>query len=212
MIKVFRFDNDIEFSSNTYVIGEKDHPCVVIDLGTNNSRVIEYIKDNHLGSCLGVLLTHGHYDHIRGLNKFFEEFKNTTLFIDQNEEAFLVDTRLNGSYRHDEEVVIEHKNIYLLDDEDEIDFHNGMMFKVIETPFHTKGSICFLYQKENALFTGDTLFKNSIGRTDLPTGSERCVNSSLQKIKALNPTLNIYPGHGELTTLEKELKYNLYLK
>ncbi len=211
MVKTFRFDNDTkEFSANTYVIGEKSGPCIVIDLGSTQTRVISYIKENHT-SCLGILLTHGHFDHIRGLNNFLKEF-NCTVFIDFNDKDFLTDSKLNGSkYSEENQVIVKTTNIYELDDEDEINFGNGYLFKVIETPFHTNGSVCYLCEKENALFSGDTLFKGSIGRTDLPTGSERLVNSSLKKLLNLNPKLVVYPGHGETTTLEKEISSNPYL-
>lgn len=211
MVKTFRFDNDTkEFSANTYVIGEKGGPCIVIDLGSTQTRVISYIKENHT-SCLGILLTHGHFDHIRGLNNFLKEF-NCTVFIDFNDKDFLTDSKLNGSkYSEKNQVIVKTTNIYELDDEDEINFGNGYLFKVIETPFHTNGSVCYLCEKENALFSGDTLFKGSIGRTDLPTGSERLVNSSLKKLLNLNPKLVVYPGHGETTTLEKEISSNPYL-
>lgn len=211
MVKTFRFDNDTkEFSANTYVIGEKGGPCIVIDLGSTQTRVISYIKENHT-SCLGTLLTHGHFDHIRGLNNFLKEF-NCTVFIDFNDKDFLTDSKLNGSkYSEENQVIVKTTNIYELDDEDEINFGNGYLFKVIETPFHTNGSVCYLCEKENALFSGDTLFKGSIGRTDLPTGSERLVNSSLKKLLNLNPKLVVYPGHGETTTLEKEISSNPYL-
>lgn len=211
MVKTFRFDNDTkEFSANTYVIGEKGGPCIVIDLGSTQTRVISYIKENHT-SCLGILLTHGHFDHIRGLNNFLKEF-NCTVFIDFNDKDFLIDSKLNGSkYSEENQVIVKATNIYELDDEDEINFGNGYLFKVIETPFHTNGSVCYLCEKENALFSGDTLFKGSIGRTDLPTGSERLVNSSLKKLLNLNPKLVVYPGHGETTTLEKEISSNPYL-
>lgn len=211
MVKTFRFDNDTkEFSANTYVVGEKGGPCVVIDLGSTQTRVISYIKENHT-SCSGILLTHGHFDHIRGLNNFLKEF-NCTVFIDFNDKEFLTDSKLNGSkYSEENQVIINTNNIYELDDEDEINFGNGYLFKVIETPFHTNGSVCYLCEKENALFSGDTLFRGSIGRTDLPTGSERLVNSSLKKLLNLNPKLVVYPGHGETTTLDKEISSNPYL-
>lgn len=211
MVKTFRFDNDTkEFSANTYVVGEKGGPCIVIDLGSTQARVISYIKENHT-SCSGILLTHGHFDHIRGLNNFLKEF-NCTVFIDFNDKEFLTDSKLNGSkYSEENQVIIKTNNIYELDDEDEINFGNGYLFKVIETPFHTNGSVCYLCEKENALFSGDTLFRGSIGRTDLPTGSERLVNSSLKKLLNLNPKLVVYPGHGETTTLEKEISSNPYL-
>lgn len=211
MVKTFRFDNDTkEFSANTYVIGEKGGPCIVIDLGSTQTRVISYVKENHT-SCLGILLTHGHFDHIRGVNNFLKEF-NCTVFIDFNDKDFLTDSKLNGSkYSEENQVIVKTTNIYELDDEDEINFGNGYLFKVIETPFHTNGSVCYLCEKENALFSGDTLFKGSIGRTDLPTGNERLVNSSLKKLLNLNPKLVVYPGHGETTTLEKEISSNPYL-
>ena len=212
MVKIFRFDNDRdEFSGNTYVVGEKGGPCVVIDLGTTQNRVIDYIKENHT-SCRGILLTHGHFDHIRGVSKFLETF-SCTVFISRNDDELLTDSRLNGSkYEDEKEVILNIGNKYLLDDEDEINFGNGLFFKVIETPFHTNGSVCFLYEKENALFTGDTLFRGSIGRTDLPRGNERVVNDSLTKLSRLDKNLRIYPGHGELSTLDNELKNNYFFK
>lgn len=212
MIKVFNFDNSgNDFSANTYVVGEKGGPCVVIDLGSNQQRVIDYIELNH-SSCSGVLLTHGHFDHIKGINNFLKTF-NCTVFIDEFDDELLENPRLNGSASLlNEKITVKVGNKYLLNDEDEINFGNGLLFKTIETPFHTQGSVCYLYEKEQALFTGDTLFKNSIGRTDLPRGNERLVSSSLEKIKKLDENLKIYPGHGEMTTLKKELQTNPYLK
>ena len=209
MIKTFYFNNN---SSNTYVIGELNKPAIVIDLGDATNKVTDYINNYHLGSCLGVLLTHGHYDHIRGLNNFFKHFPNTTLFVQFDEDKLLTDTFLNCSKMCGESITVQHQNKYLFDDEDEIKFYDNLMFKVIQTPFHTKGSTCFLCEKENALFTGDTLFKGSIGRTDLPTGNNKTVNDSLKKIINLNPELNIYPGHGDLTNLKRELRYNMFLR
>ena len=211
MVKIFRFDNDTsEFSANSYVVGDVGSNCVVIDLGSNQTRVIDFIKNNFT-SCSGILLTHGHFDHIRGINKFIKTF-NSTIFIDHNDEELLTNARLNGSATFNDYVTVNSSNIYLLDDEDEINFGNGLLFKVIETPFHTYGSVCYLCKKENALFTGDTLFKDSIGRTDLPGGNERLVNDSLKKLINLDPSLKIYPGHGDETTLKRELEKNYYLK
>ena len=208
MIKVFRFDNDrFEFSANTYVVGIKNGPCVVIDLGTTQSRVIDYIKENHT-SCSGILLTHGHFDHIRGINKFLEQF-NCTIFINEKDADYLDDSRLNGSGKS--EIIVKSQNRYLLDDEDEINFGNNLLFKVVETPFHTPGSVCFLYENENALFTGDTLFKGSIGRTDLPGGKEKLVESSLNKLKTLDHELKVFPGHGDETTLKHEIETNYFM-
>ena len=212
MVKIFRFDSeyDDEFCSNSYVIGEKGGPFILVDIGSTSDRILSYVKDNHT-SCLGVLLTHGHFDHIRGLEKFLSYY-DCTVFIDKDEEEKLHNSRLNCSKMNGEDLTIELNNVYLLDDEDEINFINKYYIKVIETPFHTNGSVCYLLKSENALFSGDTLFKGSIGRSDLPTSSNRTIVESLKKIKKLDPSLTVYPGHGEITTLKKELENNIYLK
>lgn len=210
MIKIFNFDNFTKICSNTYVIGEYKGPCVVVDLGIDTDIVIDYIKNNHT-SCLGLLLTHGHFDHIRGINNFLKEFY-CTIFIDENDKKLLEDSKLNCSFYGGENISVDSDNIYLLDDEDEINFGNKYYFKVIETPFHTLGSVCYLLKSENALFTGDTLFKKSIGRTDLPHGDSSLINSSLKKILELNDELIIYPGHGDTSDLKYEKQYNKYLK
>ena len=212
MVKTFRFDTDThEFSANTYVVGEKGGRCVVIDLGSTQDRVIDYIKENFT-SCSGILLTHGHFDHIRGIKKFLDTF-SCTVFVHQDDSELLSNAKLNGShyFESNNDVSLNLSNLYLLDDEDEIDFKNGYVFKVISTPLHTNGSVCFLSEKENALFTGDTLFKGSIGRTDLPKGNERLISSSLKKLLKLDDNLKIYPGHGDETTLKKEKENNIYL-
>ena len=85
-------------------------------------------------------------------------------------------------------------------------------FKVIFTPGHTCDSICFYFEKEKVLFTGDFLFKDTIGRTDLPTGSSSDMEKSLNVIKNYPEDITIYPGHGPMSTLEKEFKNNMYLK
>ena len=111
-------------------------------------------------------------------------------------------------------------NKILVDDEDEIDFKDGYVLKVIQTSGHTRGSVCYLVNKENALFSGDTLFKDGIGRTDLPTGSIKEKNfkdvidtdkikemrKSLEKLSKLDPNLVVYPGHGDPTTIKNEFK------
>lgn len=210
MIKVFNFDNSTKICSNTYVIGDYKGPCVVIDLGNDSDEIINYVKKNHT-SCLGILLTHGHFDHIRGINHFLETF-NCTVFIDEKEVKFLKDSNLNCSMYANENINVDTSNIYLLDDEDEINFGNKYYFKVIETPFHTIGSVCYLLKSENALFSGDTLFRKSIGRTDLPTGNQNSIKTSLKKLLTLEENYDVYPGHGDITNLEYEKKYNNYLK
>lgn len=210
MIKTFRYEDDLdEFSANSYVVGDKGGPCVVIDLGSTTDRVIKYIKANHSG-CSGILLTHGHWDHIRGIPKFLESFPGTTVFIDENDDKLLIDSYLNCSKSMEVKDGVVDIEPYRIEDGDELKFSTNLVFEVIETPFHTLGSVCFLYKHENALFTGDTLFKGSVGRTDLPHSAGRMQSQSMAKLKNLDPSLRIYPGHGDDTVLGKELKENIY--
>lgn len=204
MIKTFRFNDPDEIVANTYVIGDKDRGCVIIDLGRYDDRIKKYIKENHNSIVNGLLLTHGHFDHISGINDFLKEY-SPTLFIKREEDKLLTDTRLNCSCTFSKDVIVDYQNKYLLDDEDEINFGNGYVFKVIETKGHTEGSVCYLLNKENALFSGDTLFKNCIGRCDLPTGSIKDMRISLEKLSKLDENLIVYPGHGEPTILKKEV-------
>jgi len=205
MIKSFIFNTDDELIANSYIIGKENKGCVIVDLGCFNKRISEYIKSKHNGIVYGVLLTHGHFDHIKGLNDFLKEY-TPTIFIHEDEVEFLENTRLNCSSVGNDDVIVNYSNIYRLDDEDEIRFADNMLFKVIHTPGHTRGSVCYLYESENALFSGDTLFKNTIGRCDLPSGSKKAMDNSLKKLSLLDENIVVYPGHGETTTIKKEFK------
>lgn len=196
--------NHGEFA-NTYVIGEQGEDCIIVDPGYNESESLNKYVTLHHKSVKGILLTHGHFDHILGLKNYLG-IENIPVFMFESEIEFL-DNDKHSLFKG----LSIHINPYGLDDEDEIKLI-GLNIKVIHTPFHTSGSVCYLIESINAIFTGDTLFKNSIGRTDLPTGSQRMVEASLQKLKSLSPDLKVYPGHGSLTTLDRELKYNPYFK
>lgn len=211
MIKIFQCNDKIDdFYSNSYIIGNKNEPCIIIDPSRNDDKYINYLKENH-PSCLGIIITHGHWDHIRGSEKVLDLYPSTTVFIDENDAECLINPRLNCSYITTSKEKTINIEPYRLEDEDEIRFKN-FNFKIIETPFHSRGSICILLEAENALFTGDTLFKGTIGRTDLPHSCKKEQQNSLNKLKKLDPDLKIYPGHGEMTTLKNELENNIYLK
>jgi Zn-dependent hydrolases, including glyoxylases len=121
----------------------------------------------------------------------------------------LEDPFLNGSesFKLAKHILIQDIKPYAVDDEDEIRL-SSFLFKVIATPFHTEGSICFYLPKEKALFSGDTLFHLSVGRTDLPGGCERFKASSLRKLLMLPDETTVYPGHEGNTTIGKERIYN----
>jgi glyoxylase-like metal-dependent hydrolase (beta-lactamase superfamily II) len=212
MVKVFYFDeSQKEFSANTYVLGKVGGNCVVIDLGSTDPKIYEYIK-SHYESCSAILLTHGHFDHIRGISKFLKQFKdqNIPIYLNEKDKELLKDPRINAAFLNNENTKVD-IDIIPVKDGDILNIKNFDV-EVIETPFHTQGSVCYLFSDENALFTGDTLFKGAIGRTDLPTSTPEDIPASLNKIKNLRQTLVIYPGHGPITRLIDEQNNNPFMK
>jgi len=196
------------YGCNTYIVFNKSKDGFVVDPGYNGNNVLlKHIAK--LGvNIKGILLTHAHYDHIGALNDVLNAFKDIKVYLSEDEIDVLEDNKLNGL---NEPMLISKDRIVLLGDNEVISLA-GYQVKTIKTPFHTCGSMCFLLKEENALFSGDTLFRSSIGRTDLPTGNSRLIESSLIKLAKLDPNLKVYPGHEAITTLERELKYNQYLR
>lgn len=211
MVKVFlQKDDDKVFHANTYVMGKIGGNCVLVDPGFQDKALLSYIQ-NHYEKVVAILLTHGHFDHMRGVQDILKFFSNQTIpvYLHPEDESILQDPRLNASIMTGENV----KGSFIttpVHDGEELEL-KGMTIRVIHTPFHTKGCVCYLSLDDNALFTGDTLFKGSIGRTDLPVSTPETVAPSLQKLLALKDTLVVYPGHGPLTNLGAEKKTNPYL-
>ncbi len=191
---------------NTYVLGEEGKPCVVVDPGYNANGSLDNYIEKHHGYCLGYLITHGHCDHIAGLKSLTHQ---ATVFLMAEDEECLSDPDLNVSRSlfGKEGLVIDTIEPYLLDDEDEIKL-GEWIFKVIATPFHTRGSCCFYLAEEQVLFSGDTLFHLGIGRSDLPGSCPRETAASLRKLAVLPIATKVYPGHGESTTIKAELAFN----
>ena len=213
-------------AANTYILGRPGEPCLVFDFGDNEGGYIERSALKRHPFIAGVFLTHGHVDHIAGLNvsNFGSE---TVVVIHEEDEPCLADPHLNVSaglfgepFRVERDL-----NLYLCDDGEEI-FLGGKRGKdeqgndiriggyevtVIHTPFHTAGSCCYYLKDEGILFSGDTLFHLGIGRSDLPGAKPRLMAESLAKLKRLPKETKVYPGHGPATTLAQELRYNPYL-
>lgn len=209
MVKVFNFeDNPTEFSANTYVIGKIGLNCLIVDIGSTKDDVLDYI-DSHYEGVAGILLTHAHFDHIRGLPKLLKKYRNAPVFLTEEDVPLLNDPKINSSFLTGEKVSMDVQTTPVHDQE-EITL-SKIRFKVIKTPFHTQGSVCYLFEDDNALFTGDTLFKGSIGRTDLETSDSSQVPSSLKKLLSLSENLVIYPGHGKMSRMDIERKTNPFL-
>ncbi len=193
------------FFTNSYIISNEKNECVIVDPGLSYKNVANYIKGKYEPKA--ILITHGHVDHIDGISYFLDLpiyicDKELDQFYDTFESLYDMVGRSNPY----NEGMLDIRKVK----EDDIINLIGHSFKVIETPGHTNGSICFLMD-ENILFSGDTLFNGSIGRTDFPNGDFSKMKKSLDKLKKLPKDTIVYPGHNEETTIEEELRYNPYL-
>lgn len=196
-----------EYVGNCYICSDDDKNCFIVDPGEGFDKISEYIESNELKISF-ILLTHGHGDHIASAEKLKKRFQ-TEIFGGIEEKEVFENSELNFTSNMSMGDMTVNVDRYLKDD-DEIDFL-GKIIKVIHTPGHTKGGVCYLF--ENILFSGDSLFKGTIGRTDLPTGDYDDLISSLkQKILTLDKDIKVYPGHGFATTIGEEIENNLFLK
>lgn len=189
---------------NTYLLGEEGEPALIIDPGYNqNGALNRYLQKHHGGKILAVALTHGHFDHFAGMSEM-EGLLSFPTFLSEEDYPCLGDAKKNASFYLAEPFLLKKDiNPYFVEDEDEIKI-GPYLFKVLHTPFHTKGSCCFYFEERGILFTGDTLFRLGVGRDDLPHAEPRSKESSLEKIFALPPKTKIYPGHGPSSTLGEE--------
>lgn len=186
---------------NTYVISSKNGDAFVIDPGDNLDEHFDKLKKYNIKF---VLITHGHYDHTSGLKLF-----KCPIYVYKDEMPFFYDSRLNLAPRN-KDLGFSDLDIHYYGDDQTFNF-NGEMIKFIKTPGHTIGSVCYIY-KDN-IFTGDTLFRMSYGRTDFPTGSNKQMKESIYNLLQTYPeNYKVYPGHDSSTTIGAEKKSNpLYL-
>lgn len=186
-------------NNNYVVIDEKSHEAIIIDCTQTPKDMLDYIKNNN-AQLKYILLTHGHFDHILGLNELSNEVIQKAYV--HKDDKFLLDN-INDfmdfiSFPH----VIAPKIKNFFDEKTDL-FLGENQIKIISTPGHTPGCVCFLIQ--NNLFSGDTLFCKSHGRTDMPKSSEKDMYNSLKKIfSSLPDQTQVFPGHGPTTTIEKE--------
>ncbi|MGI6028673.1 MAG: MBL fold metallo-hydrolase [Candidatus Heteroscillospira sp.] len=188
-----------QLETNCYVVtDEATMECAVIDPGDEANTVLDYLEEHKL-TCRFIFLTHGHFDHTMAVNELAAETgakvcineKDTHVSGETVQFAF---SPPDGSVLYSEGAVI----------------HMGSLdFKVLETPGHSPGSVTL--QCGNVLFTGDTLFRDSCGRTDLPGGDMGALMASLRRLALLPGDYEVYPGHMDSTTLEHERRFNYYI-
>lgn len=191
--------------TNCYiVINQESKEAFIIDPAAQAKKIIEFVSGNNLKP-VAILLTHGHFDHIMAANELKDKY-SIPIMAGELEKEFLLDVDANLSAEYD--TPYEVKPDRFLQDEEEI-ILAGYNVKVLETPGHTEGSVCYYMESEKVLFSGDTVFYGSVGRTDLPAGSSEKIKRSVrEKISGLPISVSIYPGHGLETSVGWELKNN----
>lgn len=208
-MKILKYSNESTYFCNTFFIVDKNKDTLVVDPGDNTGKLEEFIIEKGL-NIVGVLLTHIHYDHIGYLSKIIEKF-DPVIYVSEEDLIDINDKYLNVSAYLDSQSKFNVKSSkFRTFDDYEVIKHDNFMFKCIKTPFHTKGSSCFLFEDLNSLFAGDTLFLGTIGRYDLPNSQPHKIKASLSKLNELNHKLEVFCGHGANTYLKNEMK--LYFK
>ena len=193
-------------STNCYILYDNEtKEGFIIDPAASPDRIIDLIT--RLGvDVKGILLTHGHFDHIGGTNALKDHY-NVKVYGHEDEVDMARDVMINLSAHFDEANSVEIDNPL----KDGQDFEMaGFKIKVIHTPGHTKGSCCYIVtdDEKERLFSGDTIFYHSYGRTDLPTGSGgTIIRSILDKLLVLDGSMEVFPGHGDTTTIDEEKKW-----
>ncbi len=194
---------DDGFVTNTYIVtDEESGETAVVDPGVGDEKLIEKLEEKPVKF---ILITHGHFDHIGGVN-FVKERTGAKVVVHREDEEMLNDSEKNCG-----EIAEPIISDILVEDGSKLMLGNSEI-TVMHTPGHTKGGVCYIFPQDRVLFSGDTLFKLTAGRTDLYGGNPRTELMSLEKIGGLDGDYKVYPGHDDSTTLDFERQYNRYMR
>ncbi|WP_394523156.1 MBL fold metallo-hydrolase [Lacrimispora sp. JR3] len=205
-----------DFRIKTYPVGQIGTNCyilyreaykkaVIVDPGAQGNDILARCRELKV-TPEAIFLTHGHFDHILGVEDIRREFPEIRIYAGEQEKELLQNPSVNLSASFGRAYSLEADRD--LKDQERLEV-GGISFQVIHTPGHTEGSICFYAAEEEVLVSGDTLFLESLGRTDFPTGDQsKIINSIREKLFILPGDTLVYPGHGEMTTIGHEKAFN----
>jgi len=186
--------------TNCYIVSDEvSLKCAIIDPGGDSNMILDYVESNKLKPA-AIFLTHGHFDHCMAL----DEVAAAT-----GAPAYISKLDANSGGRRDQLKVNDDGSLKWYSEGDVLEI-GGLKMTVLETPGHSPGSVTL--KCENALFTGDTLFRDSCGRTDLDGGSMDILLQSLKRLSDLDGDFEVYPGHADTSTLNRERRFNQYVR
>jgi hydroxyacylglutathione hydrolase len=198
------------FGVNCWLVAGEGRQALVIDPGDDADRILERLKRLDLIPAL-YLLTHGHADHVGALEALLSVYPADVLMHSADAAwAFTADNAIPPYYPPLSGPPDRLRTVQAPFPANEE--AAGLTFKIIATPGHTPGGLCFYFPETGRLFTGDTLFAGTVGRTDLPGGNEAVLAQSLKQLTGLPGDTLIHPGHGESSTLTEELRTNPFMK
>ncbi len=210
MIKTFYF-NDLR--TCCYIISDSTNECVIVDPGaysdSEKSRLVKYIEENGLKP-VKVINTHGHFDHVMAVRFVREKWGVPHYLNEGDKDAYFRIKEYCEYFGYQIESPL--MDLHTINDGDELTYGNTFL-KAYTVPGHSQGGVILYNEQDGYVLTGDSLFDESIGRTDLPGGDyETLITSIKEKILTLPDTTVVYPGHGIATSVEKEKTTNPYLK
>ena len=192
--------------TNCYLLSNTEtKETIIVDPGDQGNRIVQVCLKEELRP-VGILLTHGHFDHIGGVKVLTDAFR-VPVYASEAEEELLAEPGMNLSAKFQGYSISLVSDVLLADGEE---FSlAGFRIKAIHTPGHTGGGMCYYLPEESILFSGDTLFRHTYGRTDLPTSSfAKLKDSLIHKLFVLPEEIEALPGHGNATTIGEEKKKN----
>ncbi|MGA2677931.1 MAG: MBL fold metallo-hydrolase [Sedimentisphaerales bacterium] len=200
-----------EYENNCYIVRSSDEAsdCLIIDTGLDVLPLLKFLERGKL-TPVAVILTHGHIDHIAGVEVLRKKYPSILIYIHKLDAEMLTNKTSNLSLMAGNPFAAR-KADYFLDEGDIIE-KAGVRLRVIHTPGHTPGGICLYAEKDNIIFVGDTLFAGSVGRTDFPGSStSQLIEGITKKLLTLPEDTIVYPGHGPETTIGREKADNPFL-